>query len=67
MFVEAWMGSDGLGYLFVALLVGLLLALGLGRPRRRPVPPAEEILKKRYASGQLSRREYRRQLDELRR
>ena len=67
MFPEGWLASEGLGYLFVAFVVGALLALGFGRPRQRPVPPAEEILKKRFARGELTRQEYDERLDELRR
>jgi uncharacterized membrane protein len=59
--------SDQTGYLFVSLIVGLLTLLGFGRLPRRRDRSAESILKRRYARGSLSRREYEDELDELRR
>jgi uncharacterized membrane protein len=67
MFLQSWLATDGLGYLFVLLVVGALLALGFGRPRRRRSPRAEEILKRRFARGQITKEEYEKQLEELRR
>jgi uncharacterized membrane protein len=67
MFPEGWLASEGLGYLFVALIVGTLLALGFGRTLRRPRPGAEDILKRRYAAGRLTRQQYEERLEGLRR
>jgi uncharacterized membrane protein len=62
-----WMVADVLGYLLVALLVAILVILAFGRSFRRSLPSAEEILKVRYAQGELTRRQYEDQLEELRR
>lgn len=67
MIFEGWLLTPGLGYLFVALCVGALLVLAFGRALRRPAPSAEEILEQRYASGELTREQYRERLEELRR
>lgn len=46
---QGWRPTEGVGYLFVLLCVGALLALGVGRPSRRRASDAERILKSRYA------------------
>lgn len=57
MFLESWLVTVGLGYLFVALVIAIVLVLGLGRSRRRSGPRAEQILRRRYAAGELTREE----------
>lgn len=61
-----WLLAEVVGYLFVLVLVGVLLALAFGRLRDGGVPGAEEILRRRYASGELSRLQYEEHLEELR-
>lgn len=61
-----WMPAELLGYVFVLLLVGVLLTLAFGGLRRRGGPSAEQILRRRFASGELSRRQYEEHLAELR-
>lgn len=62
-----WLPGEALGYLFVLFIVGVLLALAFGHARRGGSPSAEEILKRRYATGELDRRQYEEQLEEIRR
>lgn len=52
-----------LAMLAVALLRGFSRSDGGGRRRESP----EEILKRRYASGEIEREEYQRRLEDLRR
>ncbi|HSP78407.1 MAG TPA: SHOCT domain-containing protein [Myxococcaceae bacterium] len=51
-----------LGLLFLAALVWVLV-----RATQRPGDSPEEILKRRYARGEISREEYERRLSDLRR
>lgn len=67
MFLQGWLATEGLGYLFVALCVGALLVLSFGLPLWRRAPHAEDILKRRFARGQITKEEYEERLEELRR
>lgn len=62
-----WVPAELLGYVFVLLLVGVLLTLAFGGLRRCGGPSADQILRRRYAGGELSRRQYEEHLAELRR
>lgn len=62
------MGLMGFGGLFFLLLIGLLvwaLARGFG-PGPTSSGSPEEILKQRYARGEVDREEYERRLTDLR-
>ena len=71
--MEGWpMGWMGFGGLFFLLLIGVLvwaLVRGFG-PGGSPGTPAqrspEDILKERYARGEIERNEYERRLNDLR-
>lgn len=64
------MGSMSLMWLFWLLLVGLAawaLAAVLGRRPPTATDMPEQILKRRYATGDITREEFERALDDLRR
>lgn len=67
MFLQGLLATEGLGYLFVALCVGALVLLSFGLPLWRRSPRAEDILKRRFARGEITKDEYEDQLEELRR
>ena len=71
--MEGWpMGWMGFGGLFILLLVGVLvwaLVRGFGPGASPSAPPgksAEDILKERYARGEIERDEYQRRLADIR-
>jgi putative membrane protein len=62
----AWMSLSWL--VGLAIIVGLVwLALRAGRDRQGGEETAEQILKRRYASGEIDRETYQRMLADLRR
>lgn len=67
-----WMWGMGLFWILVlALVIAAVVWLvrsssGVGRPSSRDTS-AEEILRQRYARGEIDEDEYRRRLDEMRR
>ena len=70
-YMDGWhMGGAGMAgwWLFAVaavLAVTWMLYRALARPGPRPPDSAEDILKRRYASGDLSREEFQRKLDDL--
>jgi putative membrane protein len=67
-------GFMGIGWLFFLILIGVVVWLAVSSSRRDGGPragdsreSAEEILKKRYARGEIDQETYRRMRDELRR
>lgn len=67
MFLESWLLTQGLGYLFVALIIAIILVLAFGRSRRHSGPRAEQILRRRSAAGEFTREEFEEGLRTLRR
>jgi putative membrane protein len=69
-----YMGSMGLwmvfwwilGIVVLVVIVRLVAGAGGGFPSRSEETP-EQILKRRYAKGEIDREEYQRRLDDLRR
>lgn len=67
-----WFGGAGMWLFWIFILVLAVLAVrwlaSSGGSSRQPTADEspEEILKKRYARGELSRQEYERHLDDLR-
>jgi uncharacterized membrane protein len=71
-----WLDGLGMAWTWLAWLAILgavvwlgtwALRSGLGAPREPPRESAEEILKRRYATGEIDETEYQRRLAELRR
>jgi len=68
---HGWWAMGWMWLVWIALIVGLVFLVrwtavspsGRGEPR----PSAEEILKRRYASGEISKQEYEEKLNDLRR
>lgn len=54
-------------FLVVALVFLIRMAAGGSRDAREQGESAEDILKKRYARGEIDKEEYERRLDDLRR
>lgn len=69
-FMDGWsMGGTMAGWWLFAvaavLAVVWMLYRALAQPREPSPDSAEDILKRRYASGDLSREEFQRKLDDL--
>jgi putative membrane protein len=62
-----WMVLWWLVAIVVLVLVVRLVAGSLGVPGTRADEPPEQILKRRYAKGEIEREEYQRRLEDLRR
>jgi putative membrane protein len=64
------MGWMGIWWILLPLVIGLLVWAVLknrsGPEMRPPTETPEEILKRRYASGEIDRDTYQRMLDDLR-
>jgi putative membrane protein len=60
-----WFGGVGMLLLIVAVIVGVLLIARMAQPSapRASADPADELLRRRYAAGEISRAEF----DEARR
>ncbi len=65
-----WIGMTLSGIVFIALLIlgGVLLVRVVGQSERpaEPVRSPERLLAERYAGGEISDEQYRKQLDTLR-
>jgi putative membrane protein len=63
--------AGGMWIFWIAVLLVVVLAIVWAArssgPRSAPPESPEEILKKRYARGEIGREEYQERLDELRR
>ncbi len=71
--MHGWNGGFGMGFMGLWWIAGLVLVAALawlvvrgGGQGVRREGSAEEILKRRYARGEIGREEYQRQLGELR-
>jgi putative membrane protein len=62
-----WMVLWWLVAIVVLVLVVRLVAGSLGSPGSRADESPEQILKRRYAKGEIEREEYQRRLEDLRR
>jgi putative membrane protein len=62
-----WMVLWWVVAIVVLVLVVRLVAGSLGGPGTRADEPPEQILKRRYAKGEIEREEYQRRLEDLRR
>jgi putative membrane protein len=62
-----WMVLWWLVAIVVLVLVVRLVAGSLGDPGSRADESPEQILKRRYAKGEIDREEYQRRLEDLRR
>jgi putative membrane protein len=64
-----WMGFGMLLWpLLLAAIIGLVVWLAVrgGRPAHQSVDEAEQILRRRFAAGEIDEEEYRRRIDALR-
>ena len=66
-----WYGMGGWAWGWWVIGIIILIAIiwsfaGIGGRMRVPENPAEQILKQRYASGEITRDEYRERLREIR-
>jgi putative membrane protein len=62
-----WMALWWLAAIVVLVLVVRLVAGSLASPGSRADESPEQILKRRYAKGEIEREEYQRRLEDLRR
>jgi putative membrane protein len=62
-----WMVAWWVGGLVVLILLVRLVAGSLGSTAARSDDVPEQILKRRYAKGEIEREEYQRRLEDLRR
>ena len=70
-----WNGAEHMGFMWlwwifgIALIVAIVWAIAQATSRgdNNGSPSAEEILKRRYARGEIDENEYRRRLEDLRR
>ena len=70
-----WNGAEHMGLMWlwwifgIALIVAIVWAIARATSRSddNVSPSAEEILKRRYARGEIDENEYRRRLEDLRR
>ena len=72
--MNVWDGTEHMGFMWIWWIIGIVLIVTIIWTLANPLggrdgnnePTAEEILKRRYASGDIDKEEYQRRLRDLR-